>query len=341
MVTLEDVARLAGVSRSTVSRVINHHPNVRPETRERVWEAIKACGYHPHVMARSLVTNRTRILGVLIPEAVTKVFTDPFFPLLLRGATEACNRHGYQLVLSLFHDPHMRDENYRRTFRSGYLDGAIVASAPLGDPLVASLLEDKVTFVSIGRSDDPRVPYVDVDNAGGAFQAVDHLIRLGHRRIATITGPLDLPAAKDRLEGYRRALLAHGLEVREEWIFEGDFTEASGLAGVRSLLPQRPTAIFAASDAMAIGALKGLRQAGLGVPEDVAVVGFDDVPLAVVMEPALTTVRQPIEELGRKAVEMLLSLLGEGDSPLTAPRRIILPTTLVVRASSGGERQPL
>jgi LacI family transcriptional regulator len=333
--TLEEVARLAGVSRSTVSRVVNDHPSVRSETRERVWQAIRESGYQPHALARSLVTNRTQIIGMVIPEAVTTLFTDPFFPLVLRGATEACNAHHYQLLLSLFNDPAGQKEIYQRVLLNGYLDGAIVASTTLDDPLFSDLLQDRIPFVSIGRHLDKRVNYVDADNIIGARMAVEHLIRQGYQRIATITGRLDTLHGQDRLEGYRQALQAHRIQVDESLIVEGDFSESSGVAGMQRLLPASPAAVFAASDMMAIGALKALRQAGWQVPHDVALIGFDDIPAASVIEPALTTVRQPIERMGSMAVDLLLSVLENSLEEEALAHRIILPTELVVRASCG------
>jgi LacI family transcriptional regulator len=333
--TLEEVARLIGVSRSTVSRVINNHPNVRPETRERVQRAIRQSGYRPHPVARSLVTKYTRIIGMVIPEAVTTLFTDPFFPLLLRGATETCNAHHYQLLLSLFNDPAEREEMYQRVLHHGYIDGVIVASTSRDDPLILDLLRDQIPFVSVGRRPDQSVHYVDADNVTGARTAVEHLIRLGHRRIATITGRLDTSAGQDRLDGYHQALQAHHIQVEEDLIFEGDYTESSGVMGIQRLLPASPDAIFIASDMMAIGALKALRQAGRQVPHDIALIGFDDIPAASVIEPALTTVRQPIERMGSLAVDLLLDVLENSSEEETPVHRIILPTELVVRASCG------
>jgi LacI family transcriptional regulator len=333
--TLEEVARLAGVSRSTVSRVINDHRNVREETRERVREAIRRCGYEPNVVARSLVTNRTQIIGMIIPEAVTKLFTDPFFPLLLAGATEACNAHHHHLMLSLFTGAADRQALYRRVLHSGYLDGAIVASAPADDQLVSDLMRDGIPFVSIGRHPNDRVHYVDVDNVGGARMAVEHLIRAGYERVGTITGRLDLSAGQDRLEGYRQALRVSGIPVDENLIVEGDYTERSGALGLQKLLPFSPDAVFAASDTMAIGALQALRQAGLQVPGDIALVGFDDIALASVVDPALTTVRQPIERMGSTAVELLLSRLEGSLDKRPHTNRIVLPMELVVRNSCG------
>lgn len=336
--TLEEIGKLAGVSRSTVSRVVNGQANVREQVRERVWQVIRETGYQPHAAARSLVTRRTRIIGVIIPEALAKLFADPFFPLVLRGVTETCNTHDYHLMLSLFNGPAGQSEMHRRVVRSGYLDGVIVASTRLDDPLVLRLVQDGVPFVLIGRHPDPRVNYVDVDNVSAARMATEHLIRLGHQRIATITGPLNMVQAQDRLTGYRQALEAHELPIREELLVEGDFTEGSGAAGMQRLLADSPTAVFVASDSMAIGALKTIRQAGLHVPANVALVGFDDVPIASAIEPALTTIRQPIERLGSMAAELLLTLIENAAEEQGSVHRIVLPAELVVRQSCGALR---
>jgi LacI family transcriptional regulator len=339
--TLEHIARLANVSRSTVSRVVNDEPNVRPELREQIWQVIRETGYQPHAAARSLVTRRTRIVGVIIPEALTKLFTDPFFPRLLYGITETCNTRHYYLNLALCNGPAEQDEMYRRVLGSGHLDGVIVASAHVSDPLFPKLFGNGVPFVLAGRHPDERVNYVDVDNVGGARMAVEHLIRLGHSRIATITGPLTMTSGEDRLVGYRQALEAQRLAVDEQLVVEGDYTEGGGAMAMRRLLAASPTAVFVASDVMAIGALKALREAGKRVPQDVALVGFDDVTIATAVEPPLTTVRQPIGRLGSMAADLLLDLLEmPPDSTEQAPStgrvaRIVLPTTLVVRDSCG------
>lgn len=333
--TLEEIAKLAGVSRSTVSRVINDHPNVRDQVRERVQQVIRETGYQPHAAARSLVTRRTQIISIIIPEAVTTLFTDPFFPHLLCGITQTCNTHHYHLMLSLFNHPDGQEQMYQRVLRNGYLDGVIVASTRMGDPLIQKLLEDDVPFVMVGRYPNEQVSYVDIDNVAAARMAVEHLIRLGHQRIATITGPLSMAVAGDRLEGYRQALGAHRLPVDDALIAEGDFTEASGRVAARRLLSRSVTAIFAASDIMAVGALKVLREAGLRVPQDVALVGFDDVPVATALQPTLTTVRQPIERMGSMAADLLLNLLENPPEGRAPARRIILPATLIVRESCG------
>ncbi|MGD8623587.1 MAG: LacI family DNA-binding transcriptional regulator [Anaerolineae bacterium] len=333
--TLEKIAELSGVSRSTVSRVINAHPHVSDKVRERVWQVIQETGYQPDAAARSLVTRRSQIIGVIIPEAVTILFTDPFFVRFLSGVTSATNSNRYHLMLSLMKDPAGQEEMYRRVVRSGHLDGAIIASARLDDPLIPRLLRDRFPFVMVGRYPDRHVSYVDIDNVASARMAVEHLIRLGHRRIATITGPLNMVGGADRMEGYRQALVAHGIPLDEALVAHGDFTESSGRKGAQELLPASPTAIFAANDTMAIGAVKTLRRADLQVPRDVALVGFDDMPVASAVEPALTTVRQPIERLGEMATELLLDQLERSRDREAQAHRIILTAELVVRGSCG------
>jgi LacI family transcriptional regulator len=241
-------------------------------------------------------------------------------------------------MLSLFNGPADQEEMYRRVIGSGHLDGVVVASARMDDPLMARLLEDRVPSVMVGRHPDERVSYVDADNVAGARMAVEHLIHIGHRRIATITGPLNMISGKDRLEGYLQALEAHRLPVDEDLIVEGDYTEASSIAAARRLLSRSVTAIFAASDIMAVGALKVIREAGLQVPHDVALVGFDDVPVASALQPTLTTVRQPIAQMGSMAAELLLNLLEDPPSGSPAAHKIILPAKLVVRESCGALR---
>lgn len=333
--TLEEIGQMAGVSRSTVSRVINGSTNVSEAVRQRVDKVVRETGYHPHAAARSLVTRRTRIIGVIIPEALTKLFTDPFFPLLLRGVTETCNQHDYHLLLSLSSSQGGQTDMHRRVIRSGYLDGVVVASTRLDDPLLMRLLQDQVTLVMVGRHPDERFNYVDTDNVGAARMATEHLIRLGHKKIATITGPLNMLQARDRLVGFRQAMEAHGLHLPDSSVVEGDFTEASGYEGMTRLIASRPTAVFAASDSMAVGALKAIRHARLRVPGDIALVGFDDVPIAEAIEPALTTVRQPIERLGSMATELLLGMIERGPEQQSVVQRIVLPAELIVRQSCG------
>jgi LacI family transcriptional regulator len=254
---------------------------------------------------------------------------------LLRGITQTCNSQRYQLILSLFNDPAGPEAVYRRVVRSGHLDGVVVASAREDDPLITRLGSDRVPFVLVGRHTDDCVSYVDIDNIAAARMAVEHLIRLGHRRIGAITGPLNMTSGTDRLKGYRQALEAHRLPLEDALVVEGDFSEASGSAAAHRLLALSVSAIFAASDSMAVGALKAVREAGLQVPHDVALVGFDDLPLASAVQPPLTTVRQPIERLGSMAADLLLNLLENPPDGQAPAHHIVLPTKLIVRDSCG------
>ena len=273
--TLEQIGKLAGVSRSTVSRVVNDHPNVRPEVRERVRKVIAESGYHPDPAARSLAGQRSGLIGLVIPLAVHSLFDNPFFLRLIQGISQACNAHDYTLSLFLFHSREEEMRLYPRISRSKLFDGVIVTASRSGHPLIPQLLAYKVPFVLQGRHDDPRVSFVDVDNVAGAHTAVAHLVRLGYSRIATITGSLDSPAGVARKQGYLNALRDRGVLIDETLIVSGDYTEISGYEAMQRLLPHKPNAVFVASDMMALGALRALREAGITVPDDIALVGYD------------------------------------------------------------------
>ncbi|MBN1429924.1 MAG: LacI family DNA-binding transcriptional regulator [Anaerolineae bacterium] len=330
--TLEKIAVMAGVSRSTVSRVVNHDTSVREETRTLVWDIVHKMGYHPNAAARSLAGHRSHILGIVIPRTVHSLFADPFFPLLLQGASEGTARHGYLLMVSML-DRLEEQDFYRRAVRSQTMDGLIISSAVLDEPLIPLLIEDEVPFVSVGRlTEHPGISYVDVDNLHGARMAVNHLVELGRQRIATITGPLNTIVGLDRLEGYKIALRSAGQTVDYALIAEGDFTEGSGCDAMQQLIDYKPDAVFVASDLMAFGALRTLRHVGLSVPDDIAVVGFDDTQIAMLTEPKLTTIHQPILEMGRAAVDLLCCLVEQNDC---SPQRQILSTELVIRDTCG------
>ena len=331
--TLEQVAELAGVSRSTVSRVINNHPSVKPEVRQRVLEVVAQTGYQPDLAARSLAGQHTGIIGLVIPRAVQSLFTDPYFPRLIQGIAKVCNANDYNLSLFLFHTEDEERKLYPRVLRTQQVDGVIVTAANIDDPLIAQLIENQVPFMMIGRPNDmPEASFVDVDNVVGAYAATSHLARLGRERIAAITGPLNTAVGLDRRQGYLDALNDRNCSIDDDLIVEGDFTEMGGYSGMKQLIPHKPEAVFVASDMMAFGALRALREAGLAVPGDVAVVGFDDIPLAASSDPPLTTVRQSMYRLGDVAARTLIDLINNPASP---PRRIILATELVIRASCG------
>jgi LacI family transcriptional regulator len=333
-VTIEEIARLADVSRSTVSRVLNNHPSVRPKVRERVLEVIRVQDYTPNAAARSLASARSRVISVVIPRSAAQIFTDSFFALALQGISEACASSGYFLMLSMVTSEH-EEGFYNQVLRGQHFDGVLMLSSDVDDPLLPRMIRDGLPLVLIGQH-----PYlegiasVDVENREGARMAVDHLIGLGHRRIATVSGSLMMTAGLARRDGYKQALLAAGIPISAELMAEGDFTQESGYTSMRRLLalPFRPQAVFVASDTMALGALRAIAEAGLLVPADIALVSFDDLPTAAYANPPLTTVHQPITELGSVAVRTLIMQI---ESPHADPALVVLPTRLVVRASCG------
>lgn len=330
--TLEEIGELAGVSRSTVSRVINKHPHIRTDVRERVERVIAETGYQPNQAARSLVSNESKILGLVIPNIVQAVFTDPYYPRLTQGISAACNQLGYTLALFLFHTLEQERTAIQQFTSNSFIDGFIITADNIKAPFVPQLIERGVKFVYVGRPmNADQVTYVDIDNVAGGYNATAHLIKLGYKRIAQIATAHNT-AGIDRDEGYRQALRDRNLKIDENLIAYGDFTEHSGYEAMRQLLAQRPDAVFAQSDTMALGAYRALREARLSVPGDIALVGFDDLPPATHADIGFTTIRQPIHQTGAIAVETLVDRLQNLDQP---PQRIILPTELVIRASCG------
>lgn len=331
MPTLEEIARIAHVSRSTVSRVINNDPNVSDRTRQRVEEVIRQANFQPNRAARSLAGGRTRILGLVIPMGVSRLFTDPFFPILIQSVTSSCNAHDHTLMLWL-EEPEYERRMVSQILQNDLIDGVIVSSSLIEDPLVRSLSSSSMPFIVIGRTlNDPTASYVDVDNVEGARRAVTHLFQRGYRKIAAITGPQDMIAGIDRLEGYKKAHQEWGLPPNPDWIVDGGFSEDIAYEAMQQLLTHEIDAVFTHSDIMASGAMRAVKKAGLRIPEDVAVVGFDDMPFAARLEPPLTTIRQPIQKTGAIAVETLIESIRRPGSP---PRRIFLPAELVIRSSS-------
>ncbi|GIV95834.1 MAG: LacI family transcriptional regulator [Herpetosiphonaceae bacterium] len=337
--TIEEIAALASVSRSTVSRVLNNHPSVRPTVRDRVLRIIEEHGYAPRAAARSLASQRTNVIGLLIPRSAATIFTDPFFPQVIQGISEACSSRGYFLMLSML-TADMEQSFYHRFLRSRHFDGLIMLSSDIDDPILPLLIKDRTPLVLVGRHPYfQHLSWVDVENREGARTAVAHLIGLGHRRIATITGPLQMAAGINRRDGYKQALLEAGIPIMPELMIEGDFTQEGGYQATAKLLAltERPTAIFVASDTMAIGALRAVIEANLTVPRDIAIVSFDDLPIASFANPPLTTVRQPVYEMGATAARLLIEHL---EHQIQEPQQICLPTSLIIRRSCGSNSAP-
>ncbi|HEU4323993.1 MAG TPA: LacI family DNA-binding transcriptional regulator [Roseiflexaceae bacterium] len=332
--TIEQIAQIAEVSRSTVSRVLNEHPSVRPEVRDRVLRVIKEYNYTPHAAARSLAGSRTDIIGLLIPRTAGVIFADPFFGCIIQSVTETCSSMGYYLMLSMI-TAEMEESFYNRTLRSRHFDGIILLSSDVDDPLLPLLIKDQMPFVLIGSH-----PYfqnlttIDADNREGARAATAHLLELGHKRIGTITGPLQMDSAIARRDGYKRALLEAGIPIVPELIISSDYTQEGGYHAAQYLLRQtvRPTALFVGSDTMAMGVLRACHELGLRIPQDIALVGFDNLPTAQYANPPLTTVNQPITEMGATAVRVLIERIK---NTRYDHRQLRLPTHLVVRESSG------
>ena len=331
--TLEAVARRAGVSRATVSRVVNGSTTVAVAIRDAVNAAVDELGYEPNQAARSLVTQRTESIALILPETANRVFSDDlFFPAVIRGVSVELEAADKQLVLMMAGSAasHDRVERYAM---AGHVDGVMFASMHGADPLPGSLARLGIPVVCSGRPMSPPaspVPYVDVDHFGGVSQAVRLLLDKGRRRIATIAGPQDMVAGVDRLNGYRAALKQAGLTGHEAI---GDFTRESGVRAMHELLAEDPQldAVFVASDMMAHGALQALKDAGRRVPGDVSVIGFDDFEISRYSDPPLTTVRQPIVDMGRTMASQMLGLV---DDKLDVPQAVVLPTELVVRESA-------
>ncbi len=330
--TLEEVAARAGVSRATASRVLRGASNVSDAARERVAAAARAIHYSPNHAARSLVTGKSDSIAFVIDETEERLFSDPFFLGMLRNAHDVVAEAGLQLVFTVM----SRREDHDRFVwyaAGGHVDGVLLLSLHDRDELPRQLEELGVPTVLSGRP--PRgaagLSFVDVDNVGGGRMATEHLLSTGRQRVATLTGPLDMGAGQDRLAGYRHAMAAAG-RAEQCVAVEADFTSAGGHDAMVRLLAEHPDVdgVFAASDLVAVGAIRAIRAHGRRVPEDVAVVGFDDIPGAAELDPPLTTVRQPVAELGGAMTRLLLDRIDGAE----AASGTLLPVELVVRRSA-------
>jgi DNA-binding LacI/PurR family transcriptional regulator len=335
--TLEMVAAAAGVSRGTASRALNGGHNVSRRSFDAVQTAAARLGYRPNLAARSLVLGRSGSVGLLVSESDERLFSDPYFATILRGVHAALTTHDVQLVLALAQAAGERDRMLRWS-AGGHLDGVIIISSHGDDPLPASIASEGVPVVIGGAVTDAQrrlelLASVDADNLAGARAAVEHLVSRGRRAVGHVTGPLDMAVGRDRLAAWREVAARTPAGAPDSLFVEGDFGEDSGADGVRQLLAAHPDldAVFCANDLMARGALSALEEAGRRVPGDVAVVGFDDLPGTARSARALTTVHQPVIEMGRLMASMLLTMV-DGREP--DPKHAVVATSLVVRSTS-------
>jgi LacI family transcriptional regulator len=327
-VTILDVAAEAGVSSGTVSRVLNNDAHVRPETRQRVLDVMQRLGYVANRQARSLAGGRSNTIGVLVPDLGTGYIGE-----IIRGIDAELGLCGLDLVLYTTHRTASKEANYVADLASGMVDGVLLVLPRNPVDYVGTLTQLKFPFVLIDHQGTGReCPAVGATNWQGAYDATEYLIKLGHARIGFVTGSTDLGCAVDRLAGYRAALRTYHIPEDPDLIYEGTFFQPDGYAGASAFLglSNPPTAIFSSNDVMAMGVMDAVRNRGLRIPDDVSVIGFDDIPQASLVRPALTTVQQPLEKMGRVATQMLLDLLQRPDRET---ERIELPTKLIARES--------
>lgn len=341
-VTIKDVAKAAGVSPSTVSRVLAGNARISLKTQEKVRQALKELNYHPHAGARSLVTGSSRTIGLITSRPSAQTFATTFFPEVIQGISSVLEDKGYHLLLSTVQDEAHQRDDCLAILRSRQADGVILTLSQLGDPLIDALMHEHYPFVLIGRPAGPdgslsypEVPFVNNDNVSAAASVVEHLTGLGHRRIGFVTGPRARVYCYDRLEGYRTGLAEAGIPFDEALVMEGNLTQQDANQALRQLLAlaDPPTAVIAVDDTLALGVLEAALHMGLRIPGDLAIAGFNDSPLWRWIQPPLTTVRIPDYDLGVMAARMLIGFLKGRPS---RPHQVILPSQLIVRASTVG-----
>jgi LacI family transcriptional regulator len=331
-VSSKDIAARSGVSQATVSRVINNKPNVREGTRRRVLQVIDELGYVPDASARSLVTQKTTKIGLIVSDIV-----NPFYPELVERVEELARDSGYAVLLCNTQRDPAKDQVYARFLVEQRVAGVIFTSVTPQSQAPMQFVQAKIPLVFVNRHRrDLAVPCVLSDNAGGGYRMTKYLIELGHSRIAFIRGLVDTTTSQDREAGYRHCMADHGLEVDEDLLAQGSYTRCAAYQAALQLLqlPSPPTAIFCANDYMAFGALDAACEMGLQVPEDVSIVGFDNIALSSLRVIGLTTVEQPIAMMARRAMEMLLTLI-DTQAPPQDPWVEIYQPRLVMRRTSG------
>ena len=334
-VTLKDIAHKVGYSVTTVSRALNDYDDVSEETKQLIKRVAQEMGYHPHVIAQSLQRRRTNTVGFIVP-ATERYLSDPYFLELLAGIGDGAASYDFDLLISTCKPMDPKEPLvYERMVKGRKVDGIVVARTRCDDERITYLASEGFPLIAFGRTaSEQDFPYLDVDGEKGVCEAVEYLIGLGHRRIGFISPSMYLMFAEHRLAGYKRALQDNGLELDPALVVEGNLTQSGGYQRMEQLLDleEPPTAVVTGNDLMAFGAMETAQERGLVVGHDIAVIGFDDIPLAAYFRPTLTTVRQPIYDIGKMLSQMLIKII-KGEEP--AQRQIILQPELVVRESSG------
>jgi LacI family transcriptional regulator len=331
--TLKDIADRVGKSVTTVSRALAGYDDVNEATREQIQQVAQELGYEPNIVARQLQKQRTDTIALILPTYGPR-FSDPFFSEFLAGVGNEAARQGFDLLVSTRAPGQEEEQAYLKSIRSRRVDGFVIVRTRRQDPRITLLQEHNTPFAAFGRIEgDNNFPFVDEDSRLGVQLIIDHLAALGHRRLAFIAAPQELMFGYHRLDGFIKAMDARGLSVDASLIVEGDLTQRSGRAGAARLLelPDPPTAIAAGNDLMALGAMSAAQEYGFAVGRDISITGFDDIPLAEYVHPPLTTVHQPIYQIGTMVCHMLVNLIRGNPLP---DRKIILQPSLIVRQSS-------
>jgi LacI family repressor for deo operon, udp, cdd, tsx, nupC, and nupG len=326
---MSDVAKLANVSPATVSRVLSNPDMVSKKTRDKVLEVIKQVNYKPHIVARQFRTKETRIILVVVPD-----ITSAFFAEVLRGIEHIAIENGYQVILGDTENDIEREKEYINLLLQKQADGMVLLTARLDKEELEEISEHFPVVLACEYVDGLNVPTVSIDNISSSRKATEHLIQLGHTKIAHISGPINVILSRDRLRGYQQAMISHDLEVNPAYVQEGDFTFESGYHQMLKLLALEtpPTAVFVFNDEMAMGTIKAVKDSGLKVPEDIAIVGFDNIRMSNVYEPNLSTIDQPKYQIGKKAMELLLNLINGEE---ITKRKFVMRDDLIIRESSG------
>lgn len=335
-VTIKDVAKKAGVSPSTVSRVLSNNTRISRETSQKVRDVMEELGYHPNIMAKSLVSRTTESICVILPKPAEELFLNMFFMELIRGIVTQANRSGYDVLISSGGSEQEEVEAVSRLLKGKRVDGAILLYSRKDDQVVEFLKNNQFPFVLVGRSEKfPDILSVDNDNVMAAYDATKHLISLGHKRIGFVSGPPNHIVSRDRLKGYVSALEEAGLEMRKEWIVEGEFLQESGYRAMSFFmnLPERPTALVVVDDLVSLGVLRGLHELGYKVPEDLCIVSFNNLSIAELSTPPVTSIDIGIYNLGYTASQALIQSI-QHDGERQFQKRHIIPHRLVIRESS-------